>query len=446
MKVGFISLGCAKNQVNCEQMLWQTYEAGHEVALGPENCDAVVVNTCGFLQEAKDEALEEIARLVEMKKAGEISYILVTGCMAQRWKDEIEDLCPDADGFIGVGGYEDIGAVLEQVEKGEKPHHFGSIHAPVPETDRVVCTSDWWAWLRIAEGCDNRCAYCVIPSIRGRFRSRPEEKIIEEAQSLAEAGMKELIVVAQDITRYGLDLCGKRMLADLLPKLCAIEGVEWVRLHYLYPDEIDDALIEVIANEPKIVKYLDIPIQHISDRVLKAMHRRGTGDEIRALFRKLRERIPGLVLRTSLITGFPGETEEEFEELCEFLQEFRLERAGVFAYSPEEGSAAARFPDQVDEDIKRRRLELLTDLQMRVVDDYCDRMVGQVIPVLCEGYDDDTELYFGRSDKDSPGIDGLVHFEGEEGGVVPGSFYRVKVTSTYDGELIGVIDNEEETT
>lgn len=444
MKVGFISLGCAKNQVNCEQMIWQTYQAGHEVALGAEDCDVAVVNTCGFLQEAREEALGEIAALAEAKAAGRLQKILVTGCMAQWWKEEIASRCPQADGFVGVSGYEKIADVIDQVMAGECPALFEDIDAPVPETDRVVCTSDYWAWLRIAEGCDNRCAYCVIPYIRGKFRSRPEEVILAEAEELAQAGMKELIVVAQDITRYGLDLYGQRTLARLLPKLCAIEGIQWVRLHYLYPDEITDELIDVIANEPKIVKYLDIPIQHISDRMLRAMHRRGTGEEIRILFRKLRERIPGLVLRTSLIAGFPGETEEDFEELCEFLLKYKIERAGVFPYSPEPGSPAATFPDQVDEDIKRRRVELITELQMRVVDDYCAGMVGQVVPVLCEGYDDETELYFGRSPADSPGIDGLVHFEGEEGGVAPGAFYSVKITNTYDGELVGVLYEEEE--
>lgn len=444
MKVGFISLGCAKNQVNCEQMIWQTYEAGYEVALGAEDCDVAVVNTCGFLEEARQEALAEIDALAQAKADGRLQKILVTGCMAQWWKDQIQERCPQADGFVGVGGYEDIAQVIGQCLNGERPAHFGDIDAPVPETDRVVCTSDHWAWLRIAEGCDNRCAYCVIPYIRGKFRSRPEEAILAEAAELAQAGMKELIVVAQDITRYGLDLYGQRTLARLLPKLCAIEGIQWVRLHYLYPDEITDELIDVIANEPKIVKYLDIPIQHISDRVLKSMHRRGTGQEIRALFDKLREKIPGLVLRTSLIAGFPGETEEEFEELCEFLLAYEIERAGVFAYSPEPGSPAASFPDQVDEDVKRRRVELLTDLQLRVGDRFCQAQVGKTLTVLCEGYDDETELFYGRSQYDSPEIDGVVHFEGEEGGVAPGGFYPVKITNAYDGELIGVIDQEEE--
>ena len=300
-KVGFVSLGCAKNQVNCEQMIWKTYEAGYEVALGAEGCDVAVVNTCGFLKEARDEAMGEIDKLVRQKQAGNLKKIIVTGCMAQWWHDQLAERCPEADGFVGVGSYQDIAKVIDEALEGQRPALFGDINAPVPETDRVVCTSDHWAWLRIAEGCDNRCAYCVIPFIRGKFRSRPEEAILQEAQDLVDAGMKELIVVAQDITRYGLDLYGQRTLAQLLPKLCAIEGVHWVRLHYLYPDEISDELIDVIANEPKIVKYLDIPIQHISDHVLKAMHRRGSGQEIRDLFRKLRQRIPGLVLRTSLI-------------------------------------------------------------------------------------------------------------------------------------------------
>ncbi len=443
MKVGFVSLGCAKNQVNCEQMIWQTYQAGYDVALDCEDCDVAVVNTCGFLQEAKEEALGEIARLVEQKRDGGLKKLIVTGCMAQRFREELSTLCPEVDGFIGVSGYEDVAQVIGQALEGQHPALFGDIHAPVPETDRVVCTSDHWAWLRIAEGCDNHCAYCVIPYIRGRFRSRPEEAILAEAQELAQAGMKELIVVAQDITRYGLDLYGQRRLAQLLQKLCQVEGIHWIRLHYLYPDEIDDELIQVIAQEPKIVKYLDIPIQHISDPVLKAMRRRGTGEEIRALFTKLREKIPGLVLRTSLIAGFPGETEADFEALCDFLLEYKLQRAGVFAYSPEAGSAAAEFPDQVDEDVKRRRVELLTDLQLRITDDYAASQVGQVLEVLCEGYDEETELYYGRSYADSPEIDGMVHFEGEEGGVAPGGFYQVRITNVYDGELIGVRQEEE---
>lgn len=435
MKVGFISLGCAKNQVNCEQMIWQTYEAGHEVALGAEDCDVAVVNTCGFLQEARDEAMEEIRKLAEQKAAGRLQKIIVTGCMAQWWKDKLDDLCPEVDGFLGVGGYEDIAQVIDQAAQGRRPALFGDIDAPVPETDRVVCTSDYWAWLRIAEGCDNRCSYCVIPFIRGRFRSRPEEKILEEAENLAQAGMKEIIVVAQDITRYGLDLYGKRTLADLLPKLCAIEGIQWVRLHYLYPDEITDELIDTIAAEPKIVKYLDIPIQHCNDGILKAMNRRDTKAELLALFEKLRARIPGLVLRTSLITGLPGEGEAELEELCDFLRETRIERAGVFPFSPEEGTRAAQM-DHVDTEEARRRAELVVDVQSDIIDDYNESLLGEEREVLCEGFDGQAQMCYGRSYAESPDIDGRIWFTADEE-VEPGTFVTVRLTGTMDGELTG---------
>ena len=443
--VSFISLGCAKNQVNCEQMMALCAEAGYSIQAQPEGCDVVVVNTCGFLASACEEAIENILEMAELKKAGQVKKILVTGCMTQRYKEDIFHELPEVDGLLGTGSYGDIAtAIAEVMEKGEKPCHLGNIHTANQSGERILSTPPWYAYLRIAEGCDNHCAYCVIPSLRGKYRSRPMNELLDEAAELASAGVKELIVIAQDITRYGTDLNGEHQLAKLLKELCKLD-FHWIRLHYLYPTDTTDELIDVIANEPKIVKYLDIPIQHISDHVLKAMHRRGSGQETRDLFRKLRQRIPGLVLRTSLIAGFPGETEEDFEALCEFLHEFRLERAGVFPYSPEPGSLAATYPDQVDEDVKRRRVELLTDLQMRIVDDYCANMVGKVVEVLCEGYDDETELYYGRSAADSPDIDGLVHFEGEEGGVRPGGFYRVKVTNFYDGELVGVrYDDDEE--
>lgn len=437
MRIGFISLGCPKNQVNCEQMMWQTYEAGHEIALQAEDCDMAVVNTCGFLQAAKQEALEEVARLAQLRREGRLQNIIVVGCMAERYQKELETLCPEADGFVGCGSYEKIAEVIEKVSAGEKPFLFEDNSKPIPETDRVVASSEHWAYLRIAEGCDNRCSYCVIPSIRGKFRSRTKEAILAEAKSMAECGMKELIIVAQDITRYGLDLYGKRCLAELLQELCQIEGITWIRLHYLYPDGIDDTLISVIANEDKIVKYIDLPIQHISTRILKAMNRRGTGEEIRTLFQKLRKEIPELVIRTSLICGFPGELEEDFEELCEFLREYRLERAGIFAYSPEEGSVAAEMEGQVEEDVKRRRLELLTELQMEVVDAYCDAQIGKTVTVLCEGFDEEYGRFFGRSGAESPDIDGRIYFDGEEE-LTPGAFYTVNITEVEDGELVGI--------
>lgn len=437
MKIGFISLGCPKNQVNCEQMLWQVHAAGHEIALQAEDCDIAVVNTCGFLQEAKQEALDEIERLCTLKREGRLGRVIVAGCMAQRYREDLETLCPEADGFVGTGGYESIADVIGETEAGKRPYHFGDIDAAVPETDRVVATSDHWAYLRIAEGCDNRCSYCMIPSIRGKFRSRPMKAILDEARSLAECGMKELIIVAQDITRYGLDLYGKRRLSDLLHELCQVEGISWIRLHYLYPDEIDEELIALIAKEDKIVKYLDLPIQHISTKVLKAMNRRGTGDEIRTLLTKLRKEIPGLVLRTSLICGFPGETEEDFEELCVFLRKYRLERAGIFPFSPEEGSAAYSLPDQVEDEVKRRRLELLTEIQLDVVDAYCAEQVGKTMQLLCEGFEPESGRYVGRSYAESPDIDGCIYMEGDED-LIPGEFYSVRITEAVDGELIAV--------
>ena len=440
-KVGFVSLGCAKNQVNCEQMIWKTYEAGYEVALGAEGCDVAVVNTCGFLKEARDEAMGEIDKLVRQKQAGNLKKIIVTGCMAQWWHDQLAERCPEADGFVGVGSYQDIAKVIDEALEGQRPALFGDIDAPVPETDRVVCTSDHWAWLRIAEGCDNRCAYCIIPFIRGKFRSRPEEAILQEAQDLVDAGMKELIVVAQDITRYGLDLYGQRTLAQLLPKLCAIEGVHWVRLHYLYPDEISDELIDVIANEPKIVKYLDIPIQHCNSKILKLMNRRGDGAFLKALFARLRAGIPGLVIRTSLITGLPGEGEEEFAELCDFLREERLERVGAFAFSPEEGTPAAKM-EHVDTDTAIKRAEIVEMLQSEIMDAYNAEKLGKTMEVLVDGYDEESGQFYGRTFADSPDIDGRVWIASDEP-VHEGDFVMVKIDGCTDGDLCGYVVEEE---
>ena len=439
MKVGFISLGCAKNQVNCEQMIWKTYEAGYEVALGAEDCDVAVVNTCGFLQEAREEALAEIDALAQAKAQGKLQKILVTGCMAQWWKDEIQARCPQADGFVGVSGYEDIAQVIAQALEDQHPAHFGDIDAPVPETDRVVCTSDYWAWLRIAEGCDNHCAYCVIPSLRGKYRSRPMEGLLEEARELADAGVKELLVIAQDITRYGTDLNGEHQLASLLRELCRLD-FHWVRLHYLYPDEITEELIDTIAEEPKIVKYLDIPIQHCNDGILKAMNRRDTKAELLDLLTKLRARIPGLVLRTSLITGLPGEGEAELEELCVFLRETKIERAGVFPFSPEEGTRAAQM-DHVDMEEARRRAELVVDVQSDIIDAYNESVLGTEREVLCEGFDSQAQMHFGRSYAESPDIDGRIWFDADRE-VEPGTFVTVRLTGVMDGELTGELAEE----
>ena len=431
--VAFISLGCAKNQVNCEQMMAAAQAAGNTVQAGPEGADVVVVNTCGFLASACEEAIENILEMAELKKAGKVRKILVSGCMAQRYQKDILQELPEVDGILGTGSYGDIAQAIDEVMgKGLRPCHLGNVSAAEQGGARILSTPPWYAYLRIAEGCDNRCAYCVIPSLRGKFRSRTKESILEEARLLAASGVKELIIVAQDITRYGIDLYGKVCLTELLKELCKLD-FRWVRLHYLYPELIDDELIDEIASEDKIVKYLDIPIQHINDTILRRMNRRGTGEEIRALFKKLRERIPGLVLRTSLITGLPGEGEAEFEELCDFLREAKIERAGVFPYSPEEGTPAALMPDRCSTEEAQRRAELCMEIQAEIMDGFAETFIGRELDVLVMGREPDGTPW-GRSEYDSPDIDSRVIFSG---GAAPGDMVRVRIDSVDDGELIG---------
>ena len=428
-----ISLGCAKNLVNSEQMLYLMSEAGFTLVPEAEGADLAIVNTCGFIDAAKTEAIDNILALAELKKQGKLGGLIVTGCLAERYKDSILSELPEIDAVLGVGNFKDIVAAANTVMEGRNLSLFGSNSAPVDEIPRVVSTGPAWAYLRIAEGCNNFCAFCAIPYIRGRYRSRSMENILEEANDLAAHGVKELIVIAQDITRYGTDLYGKRSLAALCRELAKIEGIEWIRLHYLYPDQFDDELIDEIAANDKIVKYLDIPIQHINDGILKAMNRRGTGGEIRSLFKTLRERIPGLVLRTSLISGLPGEGEAEFEELCEFLKEARIERVGVFPFSPEEGTPAASMP-HVDEGEAQRRADLIMELQAPIMDDYCNSFLGKTIRVLYEYYDEESGYHVGRSYADSPDIDGLVLFSGD---CAEGDMVDVLITDTDEGLLIG---------
>ena len=345
--VAFISLGCAKNQVNCEQMMAAVQAAGHTLQPAPQGADVVVVNTCGFLQSACEEAIDHILEMAALKQAGQVKKILVTGCMAQRYQEDVLRELPEVDGVLGTGSYEEIAAaVAEVMDRGGRPCRMGNIHTANQGGERILSTPPWYAYLRIAEGCDNHCAYCVIPSLRGKYRSRPMGELLDEAAELASAGVRELLVIAQDITRYGTDLNGEHQLAQLLRQLCKLD-FHWIRLHYLYPDEITGELIDTIAQEPKILPYLDIPIQHCNDTILKAMNRRDTKAELEALFADLRARIPGLVLRTSIITGLPYEDEAAFEELCAFLRRERIERAGVFPFSPEEGTQAAQM-DHVD--------------------------------------------------------------------------------------------------
>ena len=428
-----ISLGCAKNLVNSEQMIYLMTEAGYTLVSEPDGADLVIVNTCGFIDAAKSEAIDSILEMAELKKAGKLGGIIVTGCLSERYKDSITDELPEIDTVLGVGSFGEIVKAADAVMAGRRLSLFGDQSAPIEEIPRVISTGPGWAYLRIAEGCNNFCAFCAIPFIRGRYRSRKMEDIVDEAKELAARGVKELIVIAQDITRYGTDLYGKRSLAALCCELAKIDGVEWIRLHYLYPDQFDDELIDELASNDKIVKYLDIPIQHINDKILKTMNRRGTGEEIRSLFKTLRERIPDLVLRTSLIAGLPGEGEAEFEELCEFLREARIERVGVFPFSPEEGTPAAAM-EHVDFEEAQRRADIILELQAPIMDEFCSGFVGRTIRVLCDGYDEESGLKTGRSYADSPDIDGQVLFSGT---AAEGDMTDVLIQSAEDGILYG---------
>ena len=433
--VAFISLGCAKNQVNCEQMMAAAQAAGNTVQASPEGADVVVVNTCGFLASACEEAIESILEMAELKKAGRVKKILVSGCMAQRYQEDVLRELPEVDGVLGTGSYGDITRAIDEVMvQGLRPCHFGNVSTAEQGGARILSTPPWYAYLRIAEGCDNRCAYCVIPALRGKYRSRPMAELLDEAAELASAGVKELIVIAQDITRYGTDLTGEHQLAKLLRELCRLD-FHWIRLHYLYPDEVTEELIDTVAREEKIVPYLDIPIQHCSDGILKAMNRRDSKAELLTLFGKLRERIPGLVLRTSLITGLPGEGEEELAELCDFLREVRIERAGVFPFSPEDGTKAAKM-EHVDFEEAQRRAEIVVDVQSDIIDAYNESVLGSVREILCEGFDPQAQMFYGRSYAESPDIDGRVWFTAEEE-VPAGTFVSVRLTGTMDGELTG---------
>lgn len=441
-RIGVISLGCAKNQVNAEQMMYLLREAGYEITASVEGADVVIINTCGFIDSAKSEAIDNILAMGELKAAGVIGKILVTGCLSQRYQEEILTELPEVDGILGTGSYGYIVHAVKQLLEDRQVSRFDDINAPVDEVGRILTTPEYYAFLKIAEGCDNHCSYCVIPSLRGKFRSRTMDDCLYEARMLAEDGVKELIVVAQDTSRYGIDLYGERKLPELLRELCKIEKLHWIRVHYLYPDEMTDELIDVIASEPKIVKYMDIPIQHVNDTILKKMNRRGNREELDALFAKLRERIPGVVIRTSLITGLPGEGEAEFEELCDWLRVHKLERVGAFAFSPEEGTAAARM-EHPEEETAVRRAEIVNELQSRIMDACNEARIGTELEVLCEGYDPETDRYFGRTYGDSPEIDGRVVFTGEET-IHPGSFVMVQITGVCDGDLVGEVQEADQ--
>lgn len=441
VKVSFISLGCDKNRVNTEQMMALCVGAGMTLQGDPEGSDVVVINTCGFIDSAKSEAIDNILQMGALKEAGLVGKILVTGCLSQRYSEEMMSELPEVDGIMGTADYGRIVEAIHEVMQGENCCHLSDINGTVEELPRILTTPVHYAYLRIAEGCSNRCAYCVIPSLRGKYRSRPMEEVLAEAKALADEGVRECIIIAQDITRYGVDLYKEKKLPELLHELCKLD-FHWIRLHYLYPDTITDELLDTVASERKICKYIDMPIQHCNDMVLKAMNRRETKAGLRSLYQKMREKIPGLVLRTSLITGLPYEDEAAFEELCDFLQEVKIQRAGAFPYSPEEGTPAAEMPNRVDMTEAQRRADLVVDVQSRVMDEFNESRLGDVIEVLCDGFDEQSMLFVGRSYAESPDIDGRIYFSAERQ-VKAGEFVNVRLSDTMDGELVGELYEEE---
>ena len=437
VKVGMVSLGCAKNQVDGEVLMASLKNAGYELCDDAALADVAIVNTCGFIESAKAESIEEILELVTLKKEGRIKKIVVTGCLSERYQEQIRKEIPEVDAAVGIGANGEIAEIIGQVMAGETPEVFPDKEKMPLCGDRELSTPSYFAYLKIAEGCDNRCTYCAIPLIRGGYRSRSMESIVEEAEKLAAGGAKELIVIAQDTSRYGLDLYGELKLPELLRRLCAVDGVRWIRLLYCYPDTITDELLDVMAREEKIVKYIDLPLQHASGRVLRAMNRRGDRESLTQLIAHMREKIPGLILRTTLITGFPGETEEDFAELSQFVQDVRFDRLGCFAYSQEEGTPAAELPDQVEEDVKNHRAEIIMEQQMEIMQQKGEAIIGKAVTVLTEGFDRYAECYFGRTVADSPDIDGKVFFTAAGNKPYFGQFVRVRIDDCIDCDLTG---------
>ena len=436
-KVGMISLGCPKNQVDAEHMLAMMDAEGWEIVDYVDGCDVVIVNTCGFIDDAKKEAIENILDMVELKKEGVISKIIVTGCLAQRYKNEIVKEIPEVDAVVGIGANGDIIKTVEEVMSGVDTIEKYPPQCELPlEGQRILTTPQYWAYLKIGEGCSNRCTYCTIPSIRGNMRSRSMENVIDEAKQLAELGVKELILIAQDTTSYGLDLYGELKLPELLNELCKINSIEWIRLLYCYPDRITDELIETMKNQEKIVNYIDLPLQHADDKILKAMNRRGDQALIRSVISKLRSEIPDVVIRTTFIVGFPGEGEEEFETLAEFVNEIEFDRLGVFTFSPQEGTPAYDMDNQVEDDVKTRRGEVIMQDQYSIMEEKNNEKIGKTYKVVVEDYDGYSDSYTGRTYMDAPEIDGLVKFTSHKDLDI-GDFVDVEIFDIEDYDLIG---------
>lgn len=440
IKIAIVSLGCAKNQVDAEQMMAKIAEKGYAFVEEAGLADIALVNTCGFIQSAKEEAIGWIMELIDLKNEGRIKHIVVTGCLSERYREQFVEEFPEVDAVVGISEYGRICEILDKVTAGERICCFGSKESHSMEGKRILSTLPHYAYMRIADGCDNCCTYCAIPQIRGRFRSRPIENIVDEARLLAADGVKELVIVAQDTTRYGLDLYGKLALPELLDKLCGIESFKWIRLLYCYPERITDELIDCIKRQDKIVKYLDIPMQHCDGEILKRMNRRGDEKSLRELVAKLRAEIPGITLRTTFITGFPGETEEQFNALGDFAQDMRFERMGCFAYSEEEDTPAAGFSDMVEEDVREHRKEILEEQQDARVAELYGGMTGSETEVVVEGYDRYLEHYFGRSAMFAPEIDGMIYFRAPKSkGLKIGDFVGIKILDVVDNNLIGEV-------
>ena len=442
MKILFISLGCDKNLADSEEMLGLLTANGHEIVNTEEEAQAIVINTCCFIHDAKEESVETILEMAEYKKAGTCSALIVTGCMAQRYQEEIIQEIPEVDAVLGTASYGDIIKALNEATAGNHFQEYSDING-LPEigSDRVITTGGHYAYLKIAEGCDKHCTYCIIPSLRGNFRSVPEEKLLRQAEYLASQGVKELIIVAQETTVYGTDLYGKKTLHLLLKKLCGIKGIRWIRVLYCYPEEIYDELIQVMKEEKKICHYLDLPIQHASDRILRRMGRRTTKAQLTEIVEKLRREIPDIVLRTTLITGFPGETEEDHRELMEFVDEMEFDRLGVFTYSAEEGTPAATMPDQVPEELKESRRDELMELQQEISLDRGNRRIGQELMVMIEGKVSGESAYIGRTYGDAPNVDGYLFVQTGEL-LMTGDFAKVRVTGALEYDLIGELADE----
>jgi len=437
MKLLFVSLGCDKNLVDSEEMLGLLTGNGFEIVDDETEAEAIVVNTCCFINDAKEESVNTILEMAEYKKTGSCKVLVVTGCMAQRYKNEIIEEVPEVDAVLGTTSYGDILKAIREAMEGKHFQEFKDIdYLPEKLGKRVLTTGGHFGYLKIAEGCDKHCTYCIIPKLRGKFRSVPMERLVTQAKEMAEEGVKELILVAQETTVYGVDIYGKKMLAELVKKLAAIKDIAWIRILYCYPEEIDDALIEVIKNEPKVCHYLDMPIQHASDSILKKMGRRTTKQELKDVINKLRENIPDIALRTTLITGFPGETQKDHEEMLDFVDEMEFDRLGVFTYSPEEDTPAAVMPDQIDEEVKEQRRDAVMELQQEVSLDKSEEMVGKVIDCLIEGKIEDDDTYVGRSYKDAPNVDGFV-FVKTDANLMSGDIVKVRIDGAMEYDLIG---------